>query len=152
VSLPGKTKAKQWEFGIWFGVMQELDWLRGCLQVQDEATREVSITNTGKYPVRFDWSVHKERLKKLFTIEPFSGEVPAGCKVAVSITFNRGMTLQTELKLSSNMSVQLSIVEPLTGAQECVIPVTVRSPASHALEPSIPTWLTPSFCVCFPAL
>ena len=100
-----------------------------ALQVQEEASREVTVRNTGKYPTQFQWNVTAERLRKLIVAEPPSGLIPPGGSAQVCVTFNKGKALQRELKLAGNTSLQLAIVEPLTDACAHTLPVPVCSPA-----------------------
>jgi hypothetical protein len=95
------------------------------LAVQDESTKELTIANTGKYTVHFNWSVDRPRLQKLFTIEPASGDIAPGASQKVSLTFNRDRSLKKELTLKANTSISVSILEPLTEQKEKAIAITV---------------------------
>lgn len=95
--------------------------------MQDEAAKELTLKNTGKYGVHFNWSIERPRLQKLFMIEPESGDIAPGGSQKVKLTFNQDRSLKKELALKANTSISVSIVEPLTDQKEKSIAITVRS-------------------------
>lgn len=96
------------------------------LQVQEDASRSVTVSNKGKYPVDIRWHVEQERLRRHFTLEPPTATIAPGASQSVSVTFNKEHKLKTQMKLLGAAVLHCQVVEPLTGAQEAALPVKVR--------------------------
>lgn len=102
------------------------------MQVQDEAQQTFGIRNTGKYEFGFSLSLTKESLKRLIAVEPASGEIAAGATQTVTVTFNQEHTLDKELRLKWDKSLQLALTEPLTASQESVLTVPLSLEAVYS--------------------
>jgi len=95
-------------------------------QVQDDAVQSMTIKNTGKYAINYEFTIESERMRSLFVVEPAKGQIAAGASQPVKVIFNKERTLKKEVSIKSNANIKLSIVEPLTDTRESVIPITVR--------------------------
>lgn len=108
------------------------------LQVQDEASRSFGLKNAGRYPITFDCSVAKARLKGLLALEPSSGQIAPGASQSITATFNGRRTLRRELRLVKDEALQIVVTEPATGQPESTVgvPVSVEAVFSkYSLRP-----------------
>lgn len=97
----------------------------GHVQVQDGATRTITVNNAGKYAADIRWYIAQQRVRRHFELMPPTATIAPGASQSVSVNFNAKQTLQKELRLLGSAALQCQVVEPLTGAQEAEVPVKV---------------------------
>lgn len=109
------------------------------VRVADTVSKQVSLSNKGKFVVNFR-VVHKSQLaKELFSVSALEGEIPPSSNAEVDIVFNRDGSLQKEIEFKAFSDIQIIISEPLTGEREVSIPLPVQAKAVFSKFTILPT-------------
>eukprot|EP00798_Chlamydomonas_sp_ICE-L_P006741 gene6741-3411_t len=105
--------------------------IKGEVRVIDSSMRQLSIKNTGKYQIQFNFAFKPaSECKNIFSIVPETGLIDPGKETPIQFHLNKDRQMRGEVTLVSNTDISLSIVEPATNAKEqgpLPIPVTLRA-------------------------
>ncbi|KXZ49496.1 hypothetical protein GPECTOR_21g722 [Gonium pectorale] len=128
--LPIKGEAYKIEIDINFPQVNFPGVDYGTLRVVDDVTKPISIKNTGKYAIAYNFTMKPGSvLQGLLAIMPTSGNIDPGKEAKIELAWNKDKSLKNEVTLLGNSDVTLSIIEPLTTNREDSIPIQISGRA-----------------------
>ena len=97
----------------------------GTVKVVDDDVKTISIVNTGKYEIGYQFHVRRQWVSDLFEITPKEGRIPPGGKSPTTITlhFNKERQLKKEITLNGANDITMSIIEVATDLTEETVPM-----------------------------
>ena len=97
----------------------------GTVKVVDDDVKTISIVNTGKYEIGYQFNVRRQWVSDLFEITPKEGRIPPGGKSPTTITlhFNKERQLKKEITLNGANDITMSIIEVATDLTEETVPM-----------------------------
>ncbi|KAG2489301.1 hypothetical protein HYH03_012133 [Edaphochlamys debaryana] len=140
IPLPIKGEAYKIEIDINFPQINFPGVDYGTLRVVDDVSKPITIKNTGKYAIAYNFSMKPNSvLAGLLTITPQSGNIDPNKDAKIEVAWNKDKSLRTEMTLVGNSDVTLSIIEPLTTNKEDTIPIQISARAvfsKYAVTPA----------------
>lgn len=91
----------------------------GTLLIGTVESKEIAISNTGKFPISYKFSPRTPLVRELITFSPdLQGTLEAGATERITLTIDNAGILEREVNLDGSANILLSITEPLTGQRQ----------------------------------